>query len=132
MTTIKRAALIAICGIGLMACSDKHSQQADEEAAAPAAADPATTVFINGNIITVDEARPRAEALAVRDGKILAVGARGEVEAAAGNNVAWRDLQGHTLASCQRSTTALWARCSTCSRSAVLTATSLPSVFVLG
>ena len=32
--------------------------------------DPADTVFVNGNVITIDDAKPAAEAVAVRDGRI--------------------------------------------------------------
>ncbi|MCU0306152.1 MAG: hypothetical protein MUC56_19015, partial [Thermoanaerobaculales bacterium] len=39
-------------------------------------------IFTNGDIVTVDDARPSAEALAVKDGKILALGTRAEVERA--------------------------------------------------
>ncbi|MFK7731762.1 MAG: amidohydrolase [Pseudomonadales bacterium] len=56
-----------------------------------------TTLFVNAQVITVDDARPTAESLAVRDGKILAVGSRSEVESAAGSNVELRDMQGKTM-----------------------------------
>ena len=35
--------------------------------------DPADQVFINGIVYTVDEAKPQVEAVAVKDGLILAV-----------------------------------------------------------
>ncbi|MDT9086429.1 imidazolonepropionase-like domain-containing protein, partial [Escherichia coli] len=56
------------------------------------------TIFLNGEIITVDEALPRAEAVAVRDGRILAVGSREDVSRAAGTGASLRDLGGATLA----------------------------------
>ena len=37
----------------------------------------ADTVLLNGKIVTLDAAMPTAEALAVRDGKIVAVGTLG-------------------------------------------------------
>ncbi|MGH3580776.1 MAG: amidohydrolase, partial [Mycobacterium sp.] len=40
---------------------------------------PAELVFF-GTVLTVDEARPSAEALAVADGKIVAVGSRADVD----------------------------------------------------
>jgi predicted amidohydrolase YtcJ len=67
-------------------------------AAAPAAAQTADAIYAGGDIVTLDDARPAAEALAVKDGKILAVGARAEVEKAhkgAGTRVV--DLAGRTL-----------------------------------
>ncbi len=66
-----------------------------EDEAAPSTA--ATTLFVNGDIITVNAKAPRAEAVAVRDGRILAVGSRAAVEAAAGSGATVRDLQGNTL-----------------------------------
>ncbi len=97
MLAVKKLLLAGCCCVGLLACSDKASQQAAESANANAASSPATTMYVNGHIITVNEQQPQAEALAVRDGKILAVGSRADVEAAAGDQVTERDLQGNTL-----------------------------------
>lgn len=57
----------------------------------------ATTLYINADIVTVDESKPVAEALAVRDGQIIAVGSREEVEFAAGEQPTIRDLGGKTI-----------------------------------
>ena len=38
------------------------------------------TVFVNGHVVTMDEGRPVAEALAVRGGRIVAVGSTVEIE----------------------------------------------------
>jgi predicted amidohydrolase YtcJ len=67
-------------------------------APSPAAAQPADTLYVGGDIVTIDDARPTAEALAVQDGRILAVGTRGDVEKdhkGAGTKVV--DLAGRTL-----------------------------------
>ncbi|MDP3472880.1 MAG: amidohydrolase, partial [Algoriphagus sp.] len=40
---------------------------------------PADKVFVNGIIYTVDEANPKAQAVAVKDGLILAVGSTEEI-----------------------------------------------------
>ncbi len=61
------------------------------------AAEPDTTVFHGGTILTMDDARPRAEAVAVRDGRILAVGSKADVLAAAGDDARRRDLAGRAL-----------------------------------
>ena len=53
--------------------------------------------FPGGEILTMDDALPVAEALAVRDGRILAVGSRSEVAAAAGADAEIRHLAGNTL-----------------------------------
>ncbi|NBC23947.1 MAG: amidohydrolase family protein [Gammaproteobacteria bacterium] len=62
-----------------------------------AAAEPADTIYHNGTIITIDDARPAAEAVAVRDGRILAVGSEAEVLETAGQNTRRVDLAGRTM-----------------------------------
>jgi len=42
-----------------------------------------TTILFNGPIYTLDPDQPRAQALAIREGRILAVGSEGKVQAAA-------------------------------------------------
>ncbi len=54
----------------------------------------ADVLLLNGNIYTADEARPRAEALAIRDGRILAVGDNAEIEALKGEQTEVIDLEG--------------------------------------
>lgn len=54
-------------------------------------------IFSGGPILTMDDHAPRAEALAVRDGTILAVGSKEVVEAAAGSKARRVDLDGRTL-----------------------------------
>lgn len=51
----------------------------------------------NGVIYTMDEARPNAEALAVRGGRILAVGTEAEVRRASGEPARTIDLAGKTV-----------------------------------
>ncbi|MFN7165253.1 MAG: amidohydrolase [Hyphomonas sp.] len=55
------------------------------------------TLFVNAEVITVDAAQPSAEAVAIRGGRILAVGSKAEVTKAAGRGAAVRDLGGATL-----------------------------------
>ena len=54
-------------------------------------------LYFNGDVYTVDESRPRAEALAVRDGRIIAVGSRDECESALGRDCEQVDLNGRAL-----------------------------------
>jgi predicted amidohydrolase YtcJ len=54
-------------------------------------------VFVNGNLLTQDPERPRADALAADGERILAVGSRAEVEAAARRGSRRVDLGGRTL-----------------------------------
>jgi predicted amidohydrolase YtcJ len=56
-----------------------------------------TTVFFNGRITTMDRALPEANALAVRDGKLLAVGNDDEVQHSAGDGATRIDLRGHRV-----------------------------------
>jgi len=63
-----------------------------------AAATGADAIFVGGDIVTINDAQPTAEALAVKDGKILAVGSRAEIEAAhKGAATQVIDLAGKTL-----------------------------------
>lgn len=57
----------------------------------------AETIITNAKVLTMDEARPRAEAVAFAGGRILAVGGRAEVEALAGPGTRLVDAGGRTL-----------------------------------
>ena len=56
-----------------------------------------TTVYAGGPILTINDAQPRAQAIAVRGGRILAVGGMDQVLAAAGRGARRVDLAGATL-----------------------------------
>jgi hypothetical protein len=76
MTTL----LAALCGLSLAA----FAQTAD-------------TIYHGGPIVTVNDAQPSAEALAVKDGKILAVGKKDDVLKTKGEATRVVDLGGKTL-----------------------------------
>lgn len=57
----------------------------------------ADKLFINGNIITMDEKEAIAEAVAIKDGKILAVGKTSEINKYKGNNTVVVNLNGKTM-----------------------------------
>jgi len=57
----------------------------------------ADLVLLHGNIITMDEGRPRAQALAVKDGKILWVGTDEEVKQVIGPKTVVKNLKGRTV-----------------------------------
>jgi predicted amidohydrolase YtcJ len=57
----------------------------------------ADTIFSNGDIVTMDEAAPAAEALAIKDGRILAIGASADVLRTRGPGTIMVDLGGKTL-----------------------------------
>ncbi len=54
----------------------------------------ADMIFTNGTIYTMDSTHPTAEAVAIRDGKFLAVGSAADIDIHRGPNTAVHDLQG--------------------------------------
>ena len=74
---------LALAGLGVLwaAC------------AAPSS-DSATLVLTNGKVVTVDEAIPNGEAIAIQGDRILAVGGMAEIEGFIGQNTEVIDLQG--------------------------------------
>lgn len=56
-----------------------------------------TKIYYGGDIVTVNDRRPAAEAVAVRDGRILAVGSLEQVKSACGSDVKMVDLADRTL-----------------------------------
>jgi len=58
---------------------------------------PADLLFKNGNIYTVDDARPKAEAVAVKADRIVFVGSNGEAQKYVGRNTRVIDLGGRTM-----------------------------------
>ena len=66
-------------------------------ASAGAQAQPADLIVVNARIHTVDEGRPRAEALAVRNGRVQFVGSRRGAEVLRGPQTRVADLAGATV-----------------------------------
>ena len=67
------------------------------EAQAPAGAGAADAIYAGGPILTINDAAPTAEAVAIRGGRILAVGSRAQVEATRGPGTRMVDLGGRTM-----------------------------------
>lgn len=61
------------------------------------AADAADTIYAGGTILTMDDSNPRAEAVAVKGGRILAVGKANEVMKHKGPSTKMVDLEGRTM-----------------------------------
>ncbi len=57
----------------------------------------ADRIFTGGPVLTMDDAAPRAEAVAVKDGKIIAVGTVDEIMALKGDGTEVTDLAGRAL-----------------------------------
>lgn len=70
----------------LIACSPSDNSTVDpaEIEASPAPAVVADTVYTNGKVYTINDARPWAEAVAIKGGKFLVVGSASDVEAVTG------------------------------------------------
>jgi predicted amidohydrolase YtcJ len=63
----------------------------------PAPSGAADLIYSGGPIVTVNDAQPSAEAVAVRGGRILAVGSRAQVEATRGPGTRMVNLEGRTM-----------------------------------
>lgn len=63
----------------------------------PPAGAVADLLLINGNVVTVDAGRPRAEAVAIQDDRILAVGSTADLQAVLGPSTRVIDLYGRTV-----------------------------------
>jgi len=91
------AVACAAAAIVVTGCSRK-TETPPVPASTVAAEQAANTIYAGGNVVTVNDAQPTAEAVAVKDGKILAVGSRADVEGAhKGAATRVVDLAGRTL-----------------------------------
>ena len=91
-----------ICGFFVFACMVLPGCGGDAPAPAPDAMAPAReiadSIFSGGDIVTVDSAQPQVEAVAVKDGRILALGTREAIEGQyRGDATRMFDLAGRTL-----------------------------------
>ena len=73
----------------MISCSQAPSEPADTVYA--------SAIYIDANIITINDAQPSAQALAVKDGLILAVGSDAEVLKHKNTATVVVDLKGNTL-----------------------------------
>ncbi|MEH6549156.1 MAG: amidohydrolase [Pseudomonadales bacterium] len=89
---MKIFALLIAFTISLAGCSTED--QSSDGSSPTAASDAADTVYTNGNFYTVNTAQPWAEAVAVKDGKIIAIGSGADIEAMIGTETQIVDLGG--------------------------------------
>jgi predicted amidohydrolase YtcJ len=75
----------ALCGLSWVTMAS--AQAVDED----------VLIIANGNILTMDPDNPNASAMAIYDGRILAVGDLASVKAAAGRDYEYIDLEGKTV-----------------------------------
>ncbi|MEN1728315.1 MAG: amidohydrolase [Pseudomonadota bacterium] len=99
--TTSRLIAIALFNLLLAAChsaDDAHSEHAAEAAAPTAEVEPeveiADRILTGGTVITVDMDQPEAEAVAIKDGRILAVGSADAMATHAGETTEIIDLAG--------------------------------------
>jgi predicted amidohydrolase YtcJ len=81
---VKPRARLVIAGIALLIAIPARAQSPD-------------TILINGKIVTVDARATVAQALAIRDGRIVALGGSAEIRKLAGPRSRVIDLQGRTV-----------------------------------
>ena len=80
----------AVAGFGsLLRCAEAQTP--------PAPSGAADLIYSGGPILTINDAAPTAEAVAVRAGRILAVGTRAQVEATRGPGTRMVNLEGRTM-----------------------------------
>ncbi len=86
----------AFAGMMLIGCGGE-APAATPEPVRPAS-ELADSIFSGGDIVTIDSAQPQVEAVAVKDGRILALGTRAEIEGKyRGDATRMFDLAGRTL-----------------------------------
>lgn len=83
-------------GFADRSAGDARSASSGRTSPAPSSGHP-DAIFINGKIVTVDAAFRVADAVAVRDGRFLAVGTTDEMRSIAGPTTTVVDLQGKTV-----------------------------------
>ena len=57
----------------------------------------ADTIYLGGDLVTINDLQPSAEAIAIKNGKILALGKESDVMQYKGPDTAVVNLHGHTL-----------------------------------
>ncbi|WNO07787.1 amidohydrolase [Teredinibacter sp. KSP-S5-2] len=85
--------ILIIISTFIASCSNKEPN--NKATTKPAVS--ADTIYQGGDIITINDAQPAAEAIAVKDGKIIAVGSHADINSFNGPETKTVDLQGKTL-----------------------------------
>ena len=98
MRSMVPGSIAALFALAMIAGCDKPQPTAATPPPSQAQIDTAEIIFVGGDIVTINDRQPSTEALAVKGGKILAVGARADVEKAhKGASTQVVDLGGKTL-----------------------------------
>ncbi len=89
---------ISLAVLALASCSKAPADTAPATTSAATAQNVADSIYFGGDIVTVNDAQPTAEAIAIKDGKIVAVGSLSELTASSkGAATKMVDLKGKTL-----------------------------------
>lgn len=91
---------VALAATVLAGCGSSPSPlpaASEDQNSAAGSSHGAATVYFNADVITLADETPTASAVAVRDGRILAVGDFKDVQNAAGPDAALRDMKGRTI-----------------------------------
>lgn len=89
---------ISLVVFALTSCSSEPFKAARTASTTVAAENAADAIYFGGDIVTVNDAQPTAEAIAIKDGKITAVGSLSELTARSkGAATKMVDLNGKTL-----------------------------------
>ncbi|MBT8341540.1 MAG: amidohydrolase [Desulfatitalea sp.] len=77
--------------------SRDNSEMTSQGNKSTASGDKDIVIVANGNVLTMNDKQPNASAMAVKDGKILAVGDLASIKKAAGKSYEYVDLEGKTV-----------------------------------
>ncbi|MGA8054713.1 MAG: amidohydrolase [Burkholderiales bacterium] len=86
ISVLLAAALSTFAASGALAQTSAPQDFSLQDLAGRVFQEPPATIYVAREFITMDPKKPRAEAVAVKDGKFVAVGTRAEVGAAVGKN----------------------------------------------
>ncbi|MCZ6718437.1 MAG: amidohydrolase [Gammaproteobacteria bacterium] len=89
--------LAALCCFVMLLSGCSESEEPVSAAVPVASWVPAESIYFNGEIITMNDLQPEAEAVAVLDGKIVMAGDYADAKAHADGHTRWIDLAGKTL-----------------------------------
>ena len=86
-----------MAALGMTGCTREAHDPASTATSTDAGVTVADLIIAGGPIVTMDAVRGKPEAVAIRDGKILAVGSKNDIEALRGKKTEQVDLEGRTL-----------------------------------
>jgi predicted amidohydrolase YtcJ len=97
MFMLGTTSFVAAVSMGKVTHAQSSHTQAKGHSSLLAGDRPADSIYLNGTVITMNDDQPQAEAIAVKNGMIVAVGDRQTIQAWQGKNTKIFDLQGKTL-----------------------------------